>query len=74
MSTMPRNLFGAAEDWLKARVGKRVFRSPNGCSCSVCAEVVENGIVVLDKTHACYMAETAIECGVYYADTKQELE
>jgi hypothetical protein len=43
------------KDWFIKRVGKRVFRDDDGCSCQTCENVVKNGIVIMDEFHAKYM-------------------
>ena len=41
--------------WFEARVGKRIFRDPNTCKCHVCKDVVDNGLIIVDDSHAYYI-------------------
>lgn len=43
--------------WFVERIWKRVFLDDDGCSCSTCKDVVENGIVIFDENHASYMCD-----------------
>lgn len=45
------------QQWFLDRIGKRVFRETNGCSCGTCQRNTENGIVILDENHALYMCD-----------------
>ncbi len=62
--------------WFKDRIGKRVFRNRNGCSCSVCEGVYQNGSIV-DDEYWNYDCETEGEYNadgfpLQYFDTKEE--
>ena len=54
-------------DFFTQMVGRRVYRTENGCECRVCASVYADGIVVKDLRHAGYLHE--IE-GVYQSGGK----
>lgn len=41
-----------------AHIGKTIFRDDNGCSCEQCVDVLKNGLLVIDKEHAKYVAMT----------------
>ena len=42
-------------DWFKKRVGKKIYRDSNHCSCSTCSDVLENGIFIYNENHAEYL-------------------
>ena len=52
--------------WFIDRIGKRVFRDKNFCSCEVCKNIFENGLVILDKQHATYLWDVQAETGIKY--------
>jgi hypothetical protein len=63
--------------WFIDRIGKRVFRNVNTCSCGVCKSVYENGVVISDSRHADYIwlcegDSTAEGFPLRYFDTKKE--
>lgn len=67
------------EQWFSSRVNKRVFRSKTSCDCLMCSNVYKNGLVLSDKNHALYVAETEAMYQmdgekVKYFDTKEEAE
>ena len=72
MSKMP-DTYDEAERWARERIGKRVFRHANGCSCSVCKGIEDKGVVIFDSMHATYITDCAFEMGFRYADSKDEL-
>ena len=45
------------KQWFLDRVGKRVFRDSNGCSCGVCEHNQKNGVVISSEMHALYMLD-----------------
>ena len=55
-----------SEEWFTERIGKRVFRDMQGETdcCNHCKYVREHGLVVADKQHAGYLADTDTEFGV----------
>lgn len=53
------------EQWFIDRIGKRIFRNATTCSCSICADVAKNGIIVHDEYHAIYLCDTEAD---YAAD------
>lgn len=50
-----------SEQWFVERIGKRVYRDDDGCSCADCAKTVKEGFVVLDKDHAQYLYTIQME-------------
>ena len=66
--------------WFTDRIGKRVFRPSNGCSCECCKRIVEEGITIEDEEHAQYLFDWEgyesedKTVKIWYADTKEELE
>ena len=66
----------ARETWFRCMVGRRLWRN-NYCSCEVCKDVYENGIVISDENHAdyCYDNECDYTGSGYplkYFETKEE--
>lgn len=65
--------------WFLNRIGKRIYRTSNGCSCGTCQGILENGIIVGDEFHAAYLHDWEgykSEDGsihIRYVDTKEEL-
>lgn len=45
------------EKWMRAHIGKIVFRPETGCSCGVCKSIYETGLMVVDELHADYLCE-----------------
>jgi hypothetical protein len=43
--------------WLLDRIGKRVFRESNGCTCKTCEAIIKDGIIIKDEMHAIYMLD-----------------
>jgi hypothetical protein len=43
------------KQWFIDRIGKRVYRDANGCSCEVCKQIRDVGLVIIDKMHANYL-------------------
>jgi hypothetical protein len=70
--------YSEREKWFIDRIGKVVYRNKTSCTCSVCADVADNGLIIHDLAHALYLEE--IE-GMYnleghplkYCDTKEEV-
>ena len=54
----PKNL-----KWFTSRVGKRIFRDADDCTCSTCKEIVKKGLVIRDKDHARYMYDIQNDFG-----------
>jgi hypothetical protein len=44
------------EQWLIERIGKRVYRPDIGC-CDICYKVYQEGLIIMDATHADYLAD-----------------
>lgn len=42
-------------EWFKQRIGKRIFRDDNACTCLTCEDVAKNGLVILSEEHADYL-------------------
>lgn len=65
-------------EWFKSQVGKKIFRSKMDC-CERCNEGLENGIDVLDESHARYLYEIECEFQQYgikfmYFETKKQAD
>jgi hypothetical protein len=43
-------------EWFIERIGKRIYRNDDGCGCVRCGDAIENGLVVMDETHADYLS------------------
>lgn len=64
--------------WFIDRIGKRVYRTSNGCGCSTCQRILEEGIMIEDEFQAEYMhdMEGCAELDgntMRYFDTKEEV-
>lgn len=64
--------------WFIERIGKRVYRNSNGCSCNVCEDIRQNGIKIEDEMHAEYMYQMEGSANLdgltlRYFDTKEEV-
>lgn len=60
--------------WFIKRIGKRIYRDHHKC-CNHCDEAFENGLIVIDRQHADYLASIDHDLaneGIYlnYRDTK----
>ena len=62
------NLLKHPIEWFIERIGKRVFRLENVCSCEVCKDVHKNGLIILDKHHADYLLYCQNELKIHYLD------
>lgn len=65
--------------WFLDRIGKRVYRPATTCKCGICADVVENGLIIADVPHAEYLWDVEGEyqangIAIKYFDTKEEAE
>lgn len=65
------------ELWFRARVGQRIFRNDNGCSCCHCQDAFQNGLIIRDEMHADYLYDTeadyaAEQIPLRYFDSKDE--
>lgn len=65
--------YDMAEKWAIDRIGKRVFRGPNSCGCDTCKGVSRNGLVIMDRWHATFITDHAMEMGYRYADSIEDL-
>lgn len=54
--------------WFENRVGKRIYRDKNNCTCSDCKKGFEEGIVVGDKYHAYYLEMVQYDMEYNYQD------
>jgi len=41
--------------WFINRIGKRVFRNATSCTCKICKDVSNNGLIICDRMHADYL-------------------
>lgn len=56
--------------WFIDRIGKKIYRINNSCSCPICIHTYENGLIVDDKFHALYLFDCQNEMGLIYVDKK----
>lgn len=63
------------QNWFLSRIGKRVYRNRNGCSCKSCENVYHNGLVIRDEEHAHYLYDTewCFKPPVKYFETREEV-
>lgn len=52
--------------WFIERIGKKVYRDKDICSCDHCQSVKINGVKVLDLDHAQYLFDIQNEFGIEY--------
>ena len=45
------------EKWFLDRIGKKVFRTSNGCNCETCKRITNDGLTIFDEQHASYLYE-----------------
>ena len=57
-------------DFFLSHVGKRIFRTKNGCDCEICEEVYQNGLLILDTIHAEYLHDIEAEFQIEGTDLK----
>lgn len=43
------------EKWFIDRIGKRVYRNDDKCSCESCKNVYTHGLIIQDELHASYL-------------------
>lgn len=58
--------------WFKAHVGRRVYRTNNGCACKPCATVYEEGLIVRNQTHALHLRDSETQEETVYFGTSKE--
>lgn len=54
------------KQWFIDRIGKLVFRNKNTCGCDSCKRVFNEGLVIQDYEHACYLNDVSFELGITY--------
>lgn len=47
--------------WFLDRIGKRIYRNADSCTCETCKDVVENGLIVHDAFHAQYLYDLQMD-------------
>lgn len=57
-------------NWFKERIGKRVYRTKSTCTCEICKNVFENGLIISDELHAHYLYDCQNELRLVYEDKK----
>lgn len=67
------------QDWFHDRIGKLVYRNKASCSCKICVQVGEDGLVIFDEQHAYYLHDiescfTAEGHPTRYFDTMEEVK
>ena len=58
--------------WFLARVGKTLWRTENGCKCSICKNTYTNGLKIEDEIHASQLTEIEREMHCRYFDTRED--
>lgn len=63
--------------WFIDRVGKRIYRDSNKCTCVTCMATTLNGLVIYSTDHAQYVFDSQNESaseGIFlnYRDTKEK--
>lgn len=66
------------EQWFIDRIGRTVYRNEDSCSCPICKNVYDNGLIVHDQYHASYLYEIELSYNadgfpLKYFDTKAEV-
>lgn len=61
--------------WFKQRVGQRIFRDEDNCTCDTCKRNAKEGLIVNDEDHAEYLHMIQCDfahCGTFlnYRDKK----
>jgi len=56
--------------WFIDRIGKKVYRDKDICSCKNCQLNKINGVKIIDLDHAQYLFDMQREMGVKYFDKK----
>lgn len=56
------------EKWFLDRIGKKIYRGPNGCDCDTCKRGRTEGVTVYDRDHAIYLCDVEAEIGPRYLD------
>lgn len=56
--------------WFIDRIGKKVYRDKDICSCEHCQLNKINGVKIIDLDHAQYLFDMQNEMGVKYFDKK----
>jgi hypothetical protein len=54
------------KQWFIDRIGKRIYREKNVCSCPVCVKVHEEGLVITSEDHANYLYDCQELDLIYY--------
>jgi len=62
---------GGKRLWFHEKIGKRVYRNHNNCSCKNCLDVTQHGVEIKDKQHADYLYQVSSELGYDYYDEPQ---
>lgn len=65
--------------WFIDRIGKRIYRNDVMCTCAACEGVYQEGITILDDTHAHWLSDVEIMYNtdgtpLKYFDTLQEVQ
>lgn len=63
--------------WFISKVGTRVYRDKNeggklgeACECVSCKDIIENGLIIHDESHAKVLHMYSHGLGINYRDTK----
>jgi len=74
---MESSNFEERKSWFEARIGKRVWRNRNSCTCKSCETIWNEGLIILDQNHAYYIADMEAHSEydsiqLKYFDTQEE--
>ena len=61
--------------WFKDRIGKRIYRDDDNCTCGTCKTISSSGLIVTTENHAIYLHDVQNDYGaeginLNYRDTK----
>jgi len=54
------------KQWFIDRIGQRIYRQNNICSCPTCVKVHEQGLIIADEFHAIYLYDCQEMNLIYY--------
>lgn len=54
--------------WFRNRIGKRIYRDKNTCSCESCKKWFKEGTIVTDEDEARYLTMVQYELDFNYSD------
>ena len=57
--------------WFIERIGKKVYRDRNICSCDYCQDIKVNGITIKDLNHAQYLLDIQNQFKIEYYEKNE---